>query len=144
MALAPDLDSLLARAVASTSSGVGFKGVNDTYGHLAGDRVLAEVASRLQGALRSGDVLGRHGGDEFVAVLVDLDPLDAARVAERAAQDVCAALARTVPVGTESVQVAGSVGIALLPDDGSTGAALLLAADTAMYAAKQSRRLPAN
>ena len=76
-------------------------------------------------------------------MLADLDPLDAARVAERAAADVGAALVRPVPVGTELVHISGSVGIALLPDDGSTGAALMLAADSAMYATKQSRRLPA-
>ena len=120
----------------------GFKGVNDTHGHVVGDKVLAEAARRLRAALRSEDLLARHGGDEFVAVLRELDPLDAARIAARVAEDLAAALRRPVAAGGAVVTVGASVGTALLPQDGTTGAALLHAADAAMYAVK-CRAVPA-
>ena len=120
----------------------GFKDVNDACGHLVGDRVLAQVAARLRAALRSGDLLARHGGDEFVAVLRDLDPLDAVRVAERVAGDLQAALERPLPAGEATVRIGASVGVAVLGRDGSTGAGLLRAADLAMYARKRRAAAP--
>ena len=118
----------------------GFKAVNDTHGHLVGDRVLAEVGRRLRAALRSSDVLGRHGGDEFVAVLTDLDPVDAERIAFRVAADAIEALDRPVPAAGDLASICASIGIALLPDHGRSGEALLRAADAAMYAGKAARR----
>ena len=116
----------------------GFKAVNDAVGHLAADDVLIEVAHRAQASLRSGDLLARTGGDEFVAVLTELDPLDAGRVADRAARELTAALARPFTVGNGQARLSGSVGIALFPEHALTGEALLASADAAMYRAKSA------
>ncbi len=116
----------------------GFKTVNDTLGHSAGDRVLVQVADRIRAVLRTGDLLARNGGDEFVALLTGLDPLDAGRVALRAATDVAASLARPFPVGPAQARLGGSVGVAVYPEHGDTSSALLARADAAMYRAKQA------
>jgi diguanylate cyclase (GGDEF)-like protein/PAS domain S-box-containing protein len=117
----------------------GFKEVNDTYGHAAGDAVLAQVAQRLRGSQRGADLLARHGGDEFVAVLLDLDPIDAERVAQRVAAGIIEQLRRPLQVEQGTVRVGVSVGIALLPDHGAGAEELLQAADTAMYEAKAAQ-----
>ena len=116
----------------------GFKAVNDTLGHSAGDSVLVQVAERVRAVLRTGDLLARNGGDEFVALLTGLDPLDAGRVALRAASDVAASLARPFAVGPAQARLGGSVGVALYPEHGDTSSALLASADAAMYGAKQA------
>jgi two-component system chemotaxis response regulator CheY len=112
-----------------------FKEINDTHGHQAGDRVLAEVARRMAGAVRGGDELARWGGDEFVAILPDTDREGALRAAER----LRAAVAVTpVPVGAGDVEVTISVGWAHwagdTPDD------LLARADRSLYEAKGTGR----
>ena len=116
----------------------GFKAVNDTLGHSAGDSVLVQVAERVGAVLRTGDLLARNGGDEFVALLTGLDPLDAGRVALRAASDVAASLARPFSVGPAQARLGGSVGVAVYPEHGETSSALLARADAAMYRAKQA------
>ena len=116
----------------------GFKAVNDTLGHSAGDSVLVQVAERVRAVLRTGDLLARNGGDEFVALLTGLDPLDAGRVALRAASDVAASRARPFSVGPAQARLGGSVGVALYPEHGDTSSALLASADAAMYRAKQA------
>jgi len=120
----------------------GFKDVNDTHGHAAGDSVLIQVAERLRAALRTSDVICRNGGDEFVAVLPDLDPIDAARVAGRAAADVTAILQRPFAAGPASVTLSGSVGAAVYPRNGNTADRLLAVADSDMYLAKTGSRAP--
>ena len=116
----------------------GFKTVNDRLGHSAGDNVLVQVAERVRAALRTGDLLARNGGDEFVALLTGLDPLDAGRVALRAATDVAASLARPFTVGPAVARIGGSVGVAVHPEHGDTSTTLLARADAAMYRAKQA------
>jgi diguanylate cyclase (GGDEF)-like protein/PAS domain S-box-containing protein len=117
----------------------GFKSVNDNHGHAAGDSVLVQVADRLRAVLRVSDLICRNGGDEFVAVLHDLDLLDAARIAERAARDVTASLERPFVAGPGLVTLGGSVGVALYPQDGATPDRLLAVADSDMYQAKKVR-----
>ncbi|MGY1742528.1 MULTISPECIES: putative bifunctional diguanylate cyclase/phosphodiesterase [unclassified Blastococcus] len=115
----------------------GFKGVNDTLGHPAGDALLREVAARLRSVVRADDTVARLGGDEF-AVLVEQcggGPDEAVATAGR----VLAALAEPIPLDGRSVTVSGSVGIAV-GDAGATGASLLGDADIAMYAAKLAGR----
>jgi diguanylate cyclase (GGDEF)-like protein/PAS domain S-box-containing protein len=112
-----------------------FKQVNDSLGHLAGDRLLSSIARRLQGCVRPGDVLARLGGDEFAVLLEDLnDPTDATRVAERMQE----ALLMPLLSETTEVVVTASIGIAF----GGIGLGgpeeLLRDADLAMYRAKGS------
>ncbi|HEV3009211.1 MAG TPA: EAL domain-containing protein [Burkholderiales bacterium] len=114
-----------------------FKLVNDRLGHSAGDALLAQVALRLQAAVRSGDIVARVAGDEFAIVLADLArPDDAAVVAQK----ILDRIAQPVALGGEPTFVTASVGIAAFPGDGDQVEALLGAADAAMYRAKQSGR----
>ncbi|MGE5236286.1 MAG: diguanylate cyclase [Acidobacteriota bacterium] len=103
----------------------GFKQFNDTYGHLAGDEMLAAVASSLGAAVRSADVVARYGGDEFVVVLPDTAGETARRIARE--------LGRVVPR-----QVGLSIGVGCLGEQHSTAEALLEAADRALLRAKQA------
>jgi len=119
----------------------GFKAANDSSGHLVGDRILCEVAHRLQQGLRHGDLVARVGGDEFVALLPGCsDPAAARTVAEALRTRVHAPYA--LPDG--SIQLDASVGIACFPADGDDPDTLLAHADHAMYAAKRQHtdRMP--
>jgi len=110
-----------------------FKEVNDALGHDAGDRLLAEVARRLAGAVRASDTVARMGGDEFCAILSEVDGVDGARaVAER----MLAALEAPFPLGGRELRVTASVGLALFPDHAEDPGVLLQRADAAMYAVK--------
>ncbi len=110
----------------------GFKEINDTLGHEAGDRVLQEVAGRLRARLREVDTVARLGGDEFAVVLPSTDVHGAERTARKLLED----LAQPAAVGTRPMVVRASIGIARFPEDGSTGDTLLRHADLAMYQAK--------
>jgi diguanylate cyclase (GGDEF)-like protein len=111
-----------------------FKEVNDTLGHHRGDRLLQEVGSRLQTALRPSDVVARLGGDEFVVML----PLSGSGDAVLVAQKVMTALEPPFIIEGLPVAVEASIGIAIYPDHGPTPDDLMQRADVAMYAAKQS------
>jgi len=115
----------------------GFKAVNDQHGHAVGDALLIALSQRMKGALRDGDTLARIGGDEFVAVLADLqNPEDAQPVLERLLQ----AAADPVTVGTAHIQVSASMGISVYPRDGAHADLLLRRADQSMYQAKLAGR----
>jgi diguanylate cyclase len=139
-ALADELDRALA---ARDATGVallvidlnGFKELNDTLGHEAGDEALRAVGVRLRDALRAGDMLARLGGDEF-AVLADCGSL---AEAELVGNRLLRALERSFPVAGISVQIGASVGVASHPDHGRTASELLKRADVAMYRAKAAR-----
>ncbi|WP_025707174.1 sensor domain-containing diguanylate cyclase [Paenibacillus graminis] len=107
-----------------------FKFVNDTYGHLAGDEVLKQVAGILKMSIRPGDVCCRYGGEEFVVLLPRTKPSDAYTVAERIRKTLEAS---EVPL---AVKVTSSQGIAHYPSHGNTLEELLQQADRAMYSAK--------
>jgi diguanylate cyclase (GGDEF)-like protein len=112
-----------------------FKEINDTFGHLAGDRLLCEVGEHIGHALRDSDSVARLGGDEF-AVLADrvAGPVGAMALAERALQEV----ERTYAVCGVELDVDASIGIALFPHHGRDVEALLRCADIAMYQSKAS------
>lgn len=114
----------------------GFKSVNDAYGHQAGDALLADVAGRVRGLLRSQDTLSRLGGDEFVLVAPSSDPDDAAVVAQR----ILDAVALPIQAQGIDVQVTASIGIAMYPSDGTTERDLMAHADAAMYHTKDNGR----
>ena len=118
----------------------GFKAVNDTHGHEAGDHLLITLAERMKGALRDGDILARLGGDEFVAVLLDLADVDAsAPMLNRLLE----AAARPFQFGEARLQVSASLGVTFYPQAQDQAQELepdqlLRQADQAMYQAKQS------
>lgn len=115
----------------------GFKRVNDSLGHRAGDSVLREVAGRLGGCVRKADTLARQGGDEFAVVLSDVQSeADCNVVADK----ILRALEKDFRVDGESFSIGASMGIALFPGDAGDGDALLRNADAAMYRAKQLGR----
>ncbi|WP_019451855.1 diguanylate cyclase [Cupriavidus sp. BIS7] len=112
-----------------------FKGINDRYGHAAGDSVLVCIAQRLRDCLREGDSVARLGGDEFAVLVSALrQPEDAIRIAEH----ILDAMAEPVrlPDGTD-ILAPLSIGLAVYPLHARNGTALLHAADAAMYGAKR-------
>ncbi|WP_313951961.1 putative bifunctional diguanylate cyclase/phosphodiesterase [Accumulibacter sp.] len=127
----------------------GFKRINDTLGHTAGDYLLQTIADRLREKLRAGAFIARPaldesslhfarlGGDEFTVVLPDVDTPETACVVARRIQ---ALLAQPALIGEQEIAVTSSIGIALFPDDGDDAVTLLKHADTAMYYAKEQGR----
>jgi diguanylate cyclase (GGDEF)-like protein len=118
----------------------GFKEINDKFGHAVGDAVLVAVADRLRDCVREVDLLCRTGGDEFVILLPDVSPAEAAAVARRIIERISAPFdlrqASFDDLGHASVHLGISIGSATTPHDGSTTDELLRSADRAMYRAK--------
>jgi diguanylate cyclase (GGDEF)-like protein len=142
-ALEAEIEAALRRARADGSSAAvlfidldGFKAINDTYGHSAGDEILRAVSTRVTSAVRTSDRVARLGGDEFVVLIA---PLPSPRIAESTAERILRALTQPVHVGDHTIGLGASVGVAVVeaPLD-VDGADLIERADEAMYRAKQS------
>ncbi len=113
----------------------GFKPVNDTYGHKAGDQLLREVATRLVENIRGDDTAARIGGDEFALLLGGIKTV---QECETALQRILKAVSMPYSVMGAVVQVSASIGVTIFPNDGVDSDQLLRHADQAMYKAKQS------
>lgn len=113
----------------------GFKHINDTYGHEVGDEVLVAVSHCMSKVMREGDTLARIGGDEYVAVLVDVkSPRDCVQLVER----ILKACAEPVLVQDKTLQISASIGITIYPQDDVDADQLMRHADQAMYEAKHT------
>ncbi|MFT4242597.1 MAG: diguanylate cyclase [Acidovorax sp.] len=119
----------------------GFKAVNDTLGHEAGDLLLVQFAQRLKAAVRASDTVCRQGGDEFVVLLPDLPGLDGAGPACQVARKILASCQAPFDLNGREARVGLSGGIALYPAHGDTFDALSRHADGALYAAKRGGRM---
>ena len=113
-----------------------FKQINDQFGHEIGDQLLTIAADRLRASLRTQDIIGRPGGDEFVALVPDVKP----KTAEKLAHRLTITLEQPYLIGEESLLCAASIGLALYPEHANTLTGLLRAADQAMYRAKARTR----
>ncbi|HEX5802519.1 MAG TPA: EAL domain-containing protein [Azospira sp.] len=112
-----------------------FKYINDTLGHEAGDQLLATMAQRLKGCVRTDDCVARLGGDEFTVMLDELPNIG---VAASVAQNICRTISAPLVINGHEIVITTSIGISVFPDDGQDVSHLLRHADTAMYRAKQS------
>ncbi|MCB9555327.1 MAG: diguanylate cyclase response regulator [Deltaproteobacteria bacterium] len=132
----------LARSIRNKTSGAllfidldGFKPINDTVGHQAGDEVLRVVAQRLRETVRHTDVIGRVGGDEFAVVLERVDGQDNVRaIADKVLESIC----QPIEAMGQVVRVGASIGASMFPRDGMDVERLIQRADTAMYHCKQT------
>lgn len=116
-----------------------FKGVNDTYGHKAGDVVLVESVKRIKNCLRSDDIIIRLGGDEFLVILPSVtNPLVPMEVAER----IHKVIREEINYGNILLHIDSSIGIALYPKDGTHVNELISHSDSAMYQAKTKKGSP--
>ena len=113
----------------------GFKHVNDSYGHLVGDKLLKNIAQRLRDCVRKSDTVGRFGGDEFVVVLNGIDSFDNVLVIT---ENIRAQLEKTYQFDNLNLQLSPSIGVARYPDNGDDEQQLLQYADQAMYRAKNA------
>jgi diguanylate cyclase (GGDEF)-like protein len=115
----------------------GFKDINDTLGHAAGDALIIEVAGRLQRSVRQDDIVARFGGDEFAVLQRGVRGAgDAGTLAEKIRE----AVARPFAVGHDTIRVTSSIGIALAGDNSASPTDLLVRADLALYCAKDDGR----
>jgi diguanylate cyclase len=113
----------------------GFKAINDSLGHAAGDKILQEAANRLREVLPTDDLVGRLAGDEFVAIA---DGISLTHDVHSLADLIVKTLARPVALNEARVHIGASVGVSLYPEHGKTGPQLLICADRALYAVKRN------
>jgi diguanylate cyclase (GGDEF)-like protein/PAS domain S-box-containing protein len=112
----------------------GFKEINDQHGHNVGDELLITVSNRMKNSLREGDTLARIGGDEFIAIIGDLEIFqDSKPVLNR----LLKAAANPVRIGNKLIKVSASIGVTFYPEDNSDAEQLMRHADQAMYVAKR-------
>lgn len=116
-----------------------FKKVNDTYGHIVGDRVLQEISRIMKNSIRSSDVLARYGGEEFVIVMPSIDLTNALKKAEGIRQHI-ESVKFTIDTFGRSTQITISIGVASFPEHGTDYDTLVAAADSALYKAKKGGR----
>lgn len=117
-----------------------FKAINDVHGHPVGDLVLKDIAGRMAGNCRAGDLLGRIGGEEFLAVFLDVTAEQALAIAERLRETVCQSpvdIAGGMPL---SVSVSGGLVVLEPTEEGSSLTETMVRADRALYRAKQAGR----
>lgn len=127
----------------------GFKNINDSLGHVAGDQLLKEVSKRLKGCLREADIIARAGediiarvgGDEFIVALSEISEVRGVeRIVNVAEKIRCAVSNRTFAIGAHNLSVTTSIGVATYPDDGADVVELIKSADAALYHAKEMGR----
>lgn len=114
-----------------------FKKINDSLGHLVGDKVLIEASHRLQSAIRAEDTLARLGGDEFTIILRDVKGVQSASTV---AEKIIETIKEPINVDGHTLFISSSIGISLYPDDSTDEENLIKFADTAMYQAKDAGR----
>ncbi len=114
-----------------------FKRVNDTYGHAAGDKVLQEAARRMQTSLRPYDHIGRYGGEEFLIIASGCDSSEATVLAERIRRSISE---ETIGWASREISMTASLGFAISGKAPKDAAALIAAADEALYRAKNAGR----
>jgi diguanylate cyclase (GGDEF)-like protein/PAS domain S-box-containing protein len=115
----------------------GFKHINDTLGHLIGDKLLQSVAQRLIACVRSSDTVSRQGGDEFVVLLSEVKEVEDAAIT---AKSMLQAVAKAHWIDGHELYVTTSIGVSVYPDDGLDAETLIKSADTAMYQVKENGR----
>ncbi|MEY8213268.1 MAG: sensor domain-containing diguanylate cyclase [Colwellia sp.] len=111
-----------------------FKLINDIQGHIFGDQVLKEVASRLSNSIRNSDTLARFGGDEFIILLENISDKSVALTMKKT---LVQALKQDFIIKDKKAEISCSIGVAIFPDDGNTADTLITAADKAMYQTKE-------
>jgi diguanylate cyclase (GGDEF)-like protein len=115
----------------------GFKHINDSLGHPAGDKLLQSISSRLIECVRASDTVSRQGGDEFVVLLSEVDQAEDVMITARR---ILRAVAGAHSINEQELHITTSIGISVYPDDGMDAEALIKNADTAMYQAKANER----
>jgi diguanylate cyclase (GGDEF)-like protein/PAS domain S-box-containing protein len=115
----------------------GFKHINDSLGHLIGDKLLQSVGARLLDCARASDTVSRQGGDEFVVLLSEVQQAEDAAIAARRMLE---AIADVHSIDAHDLHVTGSIGVSVFPEDGLDAETLIKNADTAMYQAKENGR----
>ncbi len=115
----------------------GFKGVNDSLGHAVGDQLLREIGQRMKAGVTEGGFVARHSGDEFVAIVQDVEVVE--RI-DFAVTRLRAEIEQAIPVNDADVNVRVSVGVAVFPDDGESMSELIRVADQRMYVNKSERK----
>ena len=115
----------------------GFKAVNDTLGHQAGDELLRNVSARLVSAVREGDIISRIGGDEFVVLLADVTDRE---VIESVNKRIIYEVSRPYWINSQEVKISTSIGVACFPTDAKSSTDLVEKADQALYVSKSSGR----
>jgi diguanylate cyclase (GGDEF)-like protein/PAS domain S-box-containing protein len=114
-----------------------FKSINDSMGYAVGDKLLQAVARRLQASVRESDTVGRHGGDEFIVLLPELED---ERNSEISAGKILASLSAPFLINDATIQISATIGISVYPQDGLDADTLMQNADLAMYEAKEDGR----